>query len=285
MKKLVVMSGKGGVGKSTVAVNLAFALKKKGYKVGLLDCDVHGPSVPKLLGLEDVRGLEAKEGKIKPIEVQGVKVFSMGFMLPSRDTPVVWRGPIKHKFIEEALNNVDWGEIDYLVIDLPPGTGDEVISIVQLAKPDGCVVVTTPQSVALEDVRKAINFAIHAGVPVVGVIENMSGLICPHCGKTIEVFGAGGGKKLSAEMAVPFAGSIPLDTTIFKSGEDGKPFVDLDSPSSKVFEEIVDNILENLKMVQEELKRLQEKAEKAKKEAEKKLEELRKKAGKKSEET
>ncbi len=280
MKKLAVMSGKGGVGKSTVAVNLAFALKKKGYRVGLLDCDVHGPSVPKLLGLEEVRGLDAKDGKIKPIDVQGVKVFSMGFMLPSRDTPVVWRGPIKHKFIEEALNNVDWGEIDYLVIDLPPGTGDEVISMVQLAKPDGSVIVTTPQSVALEDVRKAINFSIHAGVPVIGVIENMSGMVCPHCGKPIEVFGAGGGKKLAAEMAVPFAGSIPLDTSIFKSGEDGKPFVDMDSPSAEIFEKIVDELLENLEAVKEELKRLEEKAKKAKKEAEKKLEELRKKAEK-----
>jgi len=255
MKKLAVMSGKGGVGKSTVAVNLAFALKKKGYKVGLLDCDVHGPSVPKLLGLEDVRGLDAKEGKIKPLDVQGVKVFSMGFMLPSRDTPVVWRG-------------------------LPPGTGDEVISMIQLAKPDGSVIVTTPQSVALEDVRKAINFSIHAGVPVIGVIENMSGMVCPHCGKPIEVFGSGGGKKLAAEMAVPFAGSIPLDTSIFKSGEDGKPFVDLDSPSAEIFEKIVDDLLENLEMVKEELKKLEEKAKKAKEEAEKKLEELRKKAGK-----
>ncbi|AEA46537.1 Mrp/NBP35 family ATP-binding protein [Archaeoglobus veneficus] len=269
MKKIVVMSGKGGVGKSTVAANLAFTLSKKGYRTGLLDCDIHGPSIPKLLGLEDVRGVDSKEGKLKPVEVDGVKVFSMGFMLPSRDTPVVWRGPVKHKFIQEALQNVDWGELDYLVIDLPPGTGDEVISIVQVAKPEGAVIVTTPQSVALEDVRKAVNFSIHVGVPVIGVIENMSGMLCPHCGKPIEVFGAGGGKKLAEEMAVPFAGSIPLDTTIFRSGEDGKPFVRTDSPSAEIFEKIVDELLENMKAIEEELKKIKEKLEKESKEKEK----------------
>ncbi|RLI86625.1 MAG: ATP-binding protein [Archaeoglobales archaeon] len=251
MKKMVVMSGKGGVGKSTVAANLAFMLSQKGYKTGLLDCDIHGPSIPKLLGLENIRGLDSKEGKLLPVEIDGVKVFSMGFMLPTRDTPVIWRGPIKHKFIQEALQNVDWGELDYLVIDLPPGTGDEVISIVQLAKPDGSVIVTTPQSVALEDVRKAVNFSIHVEVPVIGVIENMSGMICPHCGKKIDIFGSGGGKKLAEEMSVPFVGSIPLDMSIFKSGEEGKPFVKWNSESTQAFSKIVDELIKNLKKVEE----------------------------------
>ncbi len=266
MKKIVVMSGKGGVGKSTVAANLAFMLSQKGNKTGLLDCDIHGPSIPKLLGLEDVRGLDSKEGKLEPIKLNGVKVFSMGFMLPSRDTPVVWRGPIKHKFIQEAIEKVDWGELDFLVIDLPPGTGDEVISIVQLAKPDGSVVVTTPQSVALEDVRKAVNFSIHVGVPVIGVIENMSGMLCPHCRKPIEVFGSGGGRKLAEEMAVPFVGSIPVDASIFRSGEEGKPFVKQNSESTRIFGKIVDELLENLETIGEEMKKLKEKAEKEKKE-------------------
>lgn len=248
---MVVMSGKGGVGKSTVAANLAFMLSQKGYKTGLLDCDIHGPSIPKLLGLENIRGLDSKEGKLLPVEIDGVKVFSMGFMLPTRDTPVIWRGPIKHKFIQEALQNVDWGELDYLVIDLPPGTGDEVISIVQLAKPDGSVIVTTPQSVALEDVRKAVNFSIHVEVPVIGVIENMSGMICPHCGKKIDIFGSGGGKKLAEEMSVPFVGSIPLDMSIFKSGEEGKPFVKWNSESTQAFSKIVDELIKNLKKVEE----------------------------------
>ena len=265
MKKIVVMSGKGGVGKSTIAANLAFMLSQKGYRTGLLDCDIHGPTIPKLLGLENIRGVDSKEGKLKPVEVDGIKVFSMGFLLPSRDTPVVWRGPVKHKFIQEALQNVDWGELDFLVIDLPPGTGDEVISIVQVAKPEGTVIVTTPQSVALEDVRKAVNFSIHTGVPVIGVIENMSGMLCPHCGKPIEVFGSGGGKKLAEEMAVPFVGSIPVDINIFKSGEEGKPFVKWNSESTQIFSKIVDELLENLEAIEEEMKKIKEKMEKEKK--------------------
>jgi Mrp family chromosome partitioning ATPase len=254
MKKIVVMSGKGGVGKSTVAANLAFTLAAKGFKTGLLDCDIHGPSIPKMLGLENVRGLEAKDEKFKPVEVNGLKVVSMGFLLPSPDTPVIWRGPVKHGFIKQVLEQVDWGDLDYLVIDLPPGTGDEVISIVQLAKPDGAVVVTTPQDVALEDVRKAVNFALHVGLPVVGIVENMSGLICPHCSKRIDVFGAGGGKKLAEEMLVPFVGQIPLDPEIVKSGDEGKPFVQMGTKTAEIFSEIVDKILSNIPEKKEEEK-------------------------------
>jgi len=242
MKKLVVMSGKGGVGKSTVAANIAFALTMKGYKVGLLDSDVHGPSIPKILGLEHVDGLEVSEGKLKPAEVDGLKVVSIQFLLPSKDAPVIWRGPVKHGFIKQVLEDVDWGELDYLIIDCPPGTGDEIISIFQLAKPDAAIIVTTPQSVALEDVRKAINFA-KKGVQKIFLIENMSGLICPHCGNRIDVFGVGGGKKLAEETGVKFLGSVPLDPEIMKSCEEGKPFVKLDMNSAKLFKEIVDKLI------------------------------------------
>ncbi len=245
MKKIVVMSGKGGVGKSTVAANIAFALTMKGYKVGLLDSDLHGPSIPKILGLEDLKGLEVSEGKLKPAEVDGLKVVSIQFLLPSKDSPVVWRGPMKHKFLEQIFKDVDWGDLDYLIIDCPPGTGDEIISIFQLANPDAAVIVTTPQSVAIEDVRKAINFAKKA-VGKIYLIENMSGLICPHCGKRIDVFGVGGGKKLAEEMGVKFLGEIPLDPEIMKSCENGKPFVKFDFDSAKVFRDIVDTLVKEV---------------------------------------
>ena len=245
MKKIVVMSGKGGVGKSTVAANIAFTLVMKNYKVGLLDCDIHGPSIPKILGLEHVGGLEVVDGKLKPVEVEGLKVVSIGFMLPSRDSPVVWRGPVKHGFIKQVLEDVNWGELDYLIIDCPPGTGDELISVVQLAKPDAAIIVTTPQSVAIEDVRKAINFA-KKGIQKIFLIENMSGLICPYCKNKIDVFGSGGGKKLAEEMNVKFVGSIPLDPEIMKSCEDGKPFVKLNISSAEIFKNIVDNIIKEV---------------------------------------
>ncbi len=245
MKKIVVMSGKGGVGKSTVAANIAFALTMKGYKVGLLDSDLHGPSIPKILGLDNLKGLEVVEGKLKPAEVNGLKVVSIQFLLPSKDAPVVWRGPMKHKFLEQIFNDVNWGDLDYLVIDCPPGTGDEIISIFQLAKPDAAVIVTTPQSVALEDVKKAINFAKKA-IQKIYLIENMSGLICPHCGKRIDVFGAGGGKKLADEMDIKFLGSVPLDPEIMKSCEEGKPFVKLDMNSAKLFKEIVEKLIQEV---------------------------------------
>jgi Mrp family chromosome partitioning ATPase len=191
------------------------------------------------LGLENVSGLEVVDGKLKPVETEGLKVVSIGFMLPSKDSPVIWRGPIKHGFIKQVLEDVNWGELDYLLIDCPPGTGDEIISIFQLAKPDAAVIVTTPQSVALEDVRKAVNFAKKA-IQKIYLIENMSGLICPHCGNKIDVFGSGGGKKLAEEMGIKFLGSVPLDPEIMKSCEDGKPFVKLDMRSAEIFKSIVD---------------------------------------------
>ncbi len=245
MKKILVLSGKGGVGKSTVAVNIAYALAIKGYKVGLLDSDIHGPTIPKLLGLENVSGLEVENNKLKPIEVDGVKVVSIGFFLPSRDVPVIWRGPMKHKFLEQLFNDVNWGNIDYLIIDCPPGTGDEVISVTQLAKPEVAIVVTTPQSVALEDVRKAVNFAKKANMKIF-IIENMSGLRCPYCGNVIYVFSKGGGESLAREMDVKFLGSIPLDPNIMESGEAGKPFVKEESETTKVFVEVVERMLDEI---------------------------------------
>ncbi len=245
MKKILVMSGKGGVGKSTVAVNLAFALAKKGYKVGLLDADIHGPTVPKLVGIEGVKGLEVEDNKIKPIDVNGVKVISIGFFLPSKDTPVVWRGPMKHKFLEQITNDVKWGDLDFLVIDCPPGTGDEVISLTQLLNPEIAVIVTTPQSVALEDVRKAVNFAKKANMKVF-VVENMSGFRCPHCGNIVYVFGKGGGEQLAKEFGVKFLGAVPLDEKVMESGEKGSPFVKEESETSKVFMEIVDKLIKEI---------------------------------------
>ena len=245
MKKIIVMSGKGGVGKSTVAVNLAYALNKKGYKVGLLDADIHGPSIPKLLGIDKVGGLEVEGDKLKPLDVNGVKVISIGFFLPSKETPVVWRGPMKHKFLEQITKDVSWGNLDFLVIDCPPGTGDEVISIAQLLNPEIAVIVTTPQSVALEDVMKAVNFAKKGNMKVF-VIENMSGFRCPHCGNVVYIFGKGGGEQLAKMFNVKFLGSIPLDEKVMESGEKGIPFVKEDSETTKAFIEITEKLLKEI---------------------------------------
>jgi len=244
MKKILVISGKGGVGKSTVAVNLAYALTKRGYKVGLLDADIHGPTIPKLLGIENAR-VEAEEGKLKPIDVEGVKVISIGFFLPSKETPVVWRGPMKHKFLEQITQDVNWGNLDFLIIDCPPGTGDELISISQLLNPEIAIVVTTPQSVALEDVTKALNFAKKTNAKIF-VIENMSGFVCPHCGNVIYIFGKGGGERLAKSFNVRFLGSIPLDEKVMESGEKGYPFVREEGEASKVFTEITDKLLKEI---------------------------------------
>jgi len=244
--KLVVMSGKGGVGKSTVAVNLAFNLAKRGLKVGLLDADMHGPSVPKMLGVPNQQLSVSEKGKIVPMSVPpGIKVISIAFLLMNRDAPVIWRGPVKMGAIKQFLEEVEWGELDYLVIDLPPGTGDEPLSIAQLLpKPDGAVIVTTPQDVALLSVRKSINFAKAVGLRVIGLVENMSGLECPHCGKRIDVFGNGMAEQAAKDLSVPFLGKLPLSLDVSKSGDDGKPFVLAeDNGVSKEFEEISNKII------------------------------------------
>jgi Mrp family chromosome partitioning ATPase/predicted Fe-Mo cluster-binding NifX family protein len=232
--KILVLSGKGGVGKSTVAVNLAVALKEAGKRVGLLDVDVHGPSVPTLLGLEGASisiGPEGASGEtttMLPVEADGMKVMSIAFLLQGRGDPVIWRGPMKHGVIGQLLGDVDWGELDYLVIDAPPGTGDEPLSVCQLVPDaDGAVVVTTPQDLSVADVRRSIGFCRQLGMKVLGVVENMSGFICPNCGEEVEVFKKGGGHQLALEMHVPFLGAVPLDPTVARASDEGKPFITL----------------------------------------------------------
>ncbi|HDO19668.1 MAG TPA: ATP-binding protein [Thermoplasmatales archaeon] len=239
--KIIVLSGKGGVGKSTVSANIAVGLANKGYKVGLLDCDLHGPSIPKLLGIEDKK-VFAVSNKIQPFEKNNLKVLSLGLLLESKDTPVVWRGPLKMKAIKQLMEQTEWGELDYFIVDLPPGTGDEPLSIVQLIDDiDGAIIVTTPQDVALLSVRKSINFVREMNVPIIGIIENMSGFRCPHCKKISYIFKEGGGEKIAKEMGLKLIGKIPIDIRIVDEGDDGKLFEE-HSSSIQIFKEIVDNI-------------------------------------------
>ena len=223
---IMVLSGKGGVGKSTVSVNLAYALSNHGKNVGLLDLDFHGPNIPKMLGIEDERPAVLAKS-IEPVHVTGkLAVMSMAFLLPDTTTPVIWRGPMKMGAIQQFLAEVNWGSLDYLVVDLPPGTGDEALTIAQLApNVRGAVIVTTPQDVATMDAVKAAKFIEKLGLPVVGVIENMSGLTCPHCKQEIDLFGKGGGKRIADELSVPFLGSIPIDIEMRKAGDEGRPFI------------------------------------------------------------
>ena len=243
--KILVLSGKGGVGKSTVAVNLAFALHGAGEKVGLLDVDIHGPSVPKMLGLEHVSARSSGRG-IVPVEpLPGFKVMSIGFLLANPSDAVVWRGPLKHHTIRQFLKDVDWGELDYLIIDSPPGTGDEPLSVAQsIPDADGAVVVTTPQQVAITDVRKCVTFCRNVNLPVLGVLENMSGLTCPHCGGRVELFSTGGGRQMAEEMGVAFLGAIPLDPRIVASGDSGSPFLSscADSEAAQAFTAVVKHL-------------------------------------------
>jgi len=240
--KLVVMSGKGGVGKSTVAVNLALSLAAGGHRVGILDLDMHGPDVPKLLGIED-RQLETDGERIVPVRVNpNLGAVSMAFLLTDRDTPIIWRGPLKMGAIRQFLADVAWGELDYLVMDLPPGTGDEALTVAQLL-PEGAwaVVVTTPQEVALLDSRKAVRFAQALKMRMAGIVENMSGLDCPHCGKPIELFKVGGGERAAKELGVPFLGRIPIDPEIVSTGDAGRPYMvdSPDAPGPKAFKVVV----------------------------------------------
>ncbi|MGA2598789.1 MAG: Mrp/NBP35 family ATP-binding protein [Bryobacteraceae bacterium] len=217
---IAVGSGKGGVGKTTVAVNLAIALARLGRSVGLMDADVYGPNVPLMMGVRATP--HALGERIQPIEKHGVRIMSMGFLNPG-DKPLVWRGPMLHSVIQQFLRNVDWGEVDYLIIDLPPGTGDVQLTLIQTAPLTGAIVVTTPSDVSLEDARKAIHMFQQVRVPILGMVENMSYLICPHCNERIDVFSHGGGRKTAETMNVPFLGELPLDPKVRIGGDSGKP--------------------------------------------------------------
>lgn len=246
---IIVLSGKGGVGKSTVAANLAVSLSKKGYKTGLMDIDIHGPSIPTLLGIEDKKITNAGI-KLEPIQYdKTLKVISVGFLLEDGKDPVIWRGPLKYGIIKQFIKDVHWGELDYLVVDSPPGTGDEPLSICQLIEnATGAVVVTTPQDVALLDVKKSITFCEKLNMPILGVVENMSGFTCPHCGESADIFKSGGGAKMSEEMNVPFIGSLPIDPRITLGGDSGNPVVAENDKSfsqlQTAFSSIIEKILE-----------------------------------------
>lgn len=242
--KIVVMSGKGGVGKSTIATNLAFSLSQHGYEVGLMDVDINGPDIAKMLGIEDERLMPVDDGIAPVIVPPHLKVISMAFLLQDRDTPIIWRGPLKMGAIKQFIGDVRWGELDYLIIDLPPGTGDEPLSVAQLIPGGYALIVTTPQDVALLDSRKAVNFAKTLKMPIIGILENMSGLICPHCKKKIDLFKTGGGFKASMDLSVPFLGKIPIDPKIVDSGDNGKPFIlyNPKSKSAKEFNDVIEKI-------------------------------------------
>ncbi len=245
--KIAVISGKGGVGKSTFTVNLAIAFASKGHmdRVGILDADFHGPSVPKILGIKGQLTQTDSEGILPVTGPLGIRVVSTEFILPDENTPVIWRGPLKMNAIRDFLAEISWGELDFLLIDLPPGTGDEPLSVAQLLPDlDGVVVLTIPSQVSQIVVKKAVNFARRLNLPIIGIVENMSGFICPNCGTKIDIFQSGGGKKIAEELNVPFLGSIPIDQRICEDSDNGKPFIleHKDSPAAEAFREIVDKI-------------------------------------------
>ncbi len=245
--KLLVVSGKGGVGKSTIAVNLAYALAEKGFKTGILDVDIHGPSIAKMLNLEAARLAGDENKKIVPAEAGGIKVISMAFLLRNTDDPVIWRGPMKMNVIKQFLGDVNWGELDYLVIDSPPGTGDEPLSVCQLIPDaDGTIIVSTPQDVAVLDSRKTVNFSRKLQIPIIGIVENMSGFKCPECGTEINLFKIGGGEKIAQEYGIPLLGVVPIDPDIMEETDKGFPYIKSykESPAAAAFLSISEKIIE-----------------------------------------
>lgn len=241
--KILVMSGKGGVGKSTVSVNLALALAKRGHKVGLMDVDLHGPDVVRMLDLKGtVQPPQSKDALVPPLVYnENLKVVSLEYMMKDRDEAVIWRGPLKIQAIRQFVSDMDWGELDYLVIDAPPGTGDEPLSVAQTIPNVKAVVVTTPQKVALADVRKSINFCRVVNVEITGVVENMAGFVCPNCKQTVDIFKSGGGEEVAREFDLPFLGRVPMDPQVVMAGDDGVPYLssDGDSPAIKAFAGVV----------------------------------------------
>lgn len=220
--KLVVLSGKGGVGKSTIAANLAYGLALQGKRVGLLDVDVHGPSIPRLLSLKNTLPHVEKDYMEPVFYNKNFKIMSLGFLLPSDKEAVIWRGPVKMGLIKQFLRDVAWGELDYLVVDCPPGTGDEPLSVMQLLGNEAyAIIVTTPQKIAVDDVRRSITFCLELGNPILGIVENMSGFVCPQCKEKVEIFFENGGKELSKEFNLPFLAKVPLDPEIVRAGDEG----------------------------------------------------------------
>jgi ATP-binding protein involved in chromosome partitioning len=239
---VAVGAGKGGVGKSTTAVNLAVALQRKGARVGLMDADVYGPNTPQMLGIEggpEVSG----EKRMLPPEAHGLKVISMGMLVPP-DQPIIWRGPMLHGAVQQFMRDVEWGELDYLVVDLPPGTGDVSLSMAQSVPVAGAVVVTTPQGVSVADVRKAVAMFRQLNIPVLGVVENMSYFVCGHCQERTEIFGHGGGARMAQDLGIPFLGEVPIDTRVRTGGDEGQPIVAAapDAPAAKAFSEVASRV-------------------------------------------
>lgn len=251
-RKILVMSGKGGVGKSSTAVNLALALAQDGYSVGLLDIDLHGPSIPKMLGLNDSQLQNGPEGLLPVKYLHNMKVISVGFLLGSDDEALVWRGPAKTALIQQFLRDVEWGDLDFLIVDCPPGTGDEPITAVQTLmdenRTSGAVIVTTPQDVALLDVQKSITFCRRLEMPVLGIIENMSGFACPKCGEIVDIFKSGGGQEIAERMKTPFLGKIPMDPAIVMAGDSGKPYIVIqsDSETSETYRKIAAGFMQTI---------------------------------------
>lgn len=244
-KVIVVMSGKGGVGKSTVSVNLAMALALEGKRVGLLDVDFHGPSIPGMLNVKKV-DLEGNGERMLPVEACGLKVMSLGFLIDEPDKAIVWRGPVKMGAIKQLISEVEWGELDYLVVDCPPGTGDEPLTVCQtvMGHPVAAVIVTTPQQVAAADVSRSIDFCKQLELEVLGIVENMSGFVCPHCNEITEIFSKGAGEELAQKYNLKFLGKVPIDPAVCASGDDGKPFVHFQgrTATGKAFIDIVNNM-------------------------------------------
>jgi len=239
---LLVGAGKGGVGKSTTSVNLALALLKKGARVGLMDADVYGPNLPQMLGITGQPDV-TDDKKMIPVEAHGLRVISMGMLIPP-DQPVIWRGPMLHGAMQQFMRDVRWGELDYLVIDLPPGTGDVALSLSQSVPVAGAVVVTTPQGVSVSDVRKAVQMFRQLNIPILGAVENMSYFACPHCGERTDIFGQGGGQRMAQEMGIPFLGEVPIDTRVRSGGDEGQPILTAapDAPAALAFEAVAGKV-------------------------------------------
>ena len=242
--KIVVMSGKGGVGKSTVAVNIAAALAMAGHRVGLLDVDIHGPSVPQMLQLGTCGVQMNEEGLIMPREIGALKVVSLGFMVDDPDGAIVWRGPMKIGVIKQFLSEVAWGELDYLVIDSPPGTGDEPLTVCQLLEDAKAIIVTTPQQVAANDVVRSLTFCKQLNMPVLGIVENMSGFVCPKCGEVVDIFSSGAGEALAKKFDVPLLAKIPVDPVVCRGGDEDTPFVRSYAKTvpGKIFNDMVEKL-------------------------------------------